>query len=206
MIWKKLVMSDDRIVTSAEIKRMAKGIGKVADRALYYLQEEGYIVRILKGIFYVRTPDEKMRNGLNASIFELVGMALDHKGEKCWYFSLETALDLNGMTHEYCDIAYVFCERYRTTRPITIIDSRFKFIRKDDRFFGFGMLSEKNYSYSDPERTILDLIYRNHLQGMAGKEMVEPLVEYGQGIDMDRFHEYLAHYPRRFVGILERSL
>jgi hypothetical protein len=68
------------------------------------------------------------------------------------------------------------------------------------------MLSEKNYSYSDPERTILDLIYRNHLQGMTGKELVGPLIDHGQNIDMKRFHEYLDHYPRRFVGILERSL
>lgn len=206
IIWKKLNLQTDRIITSSRIRSIARDINKNEDRTLYYLQEEGYIVRILRGIFYVRSPDEKMRKGLDRSVFELVGMALDRKGVKKWYYALETALSLNGMTHEYCDIAYVYTDNFRTTKPITIVGSRFKFLKRDERFFGYGMISDKNYQYSDPERTVLDLTYQAYLCDITGKDMIGPIIEYTPSLDMERFHEYSRHYPKRFIRSLEEKL
>jgi predicted transcriptional regulator of viral defense system len=202
LIWKKLNFQNNRIVTSLEIKGLAKEIGNNEERAIAYLQEEGYIVRILRGIFYVRTPDEKMRKGLDRSLFELVGMAIGKKGVKEWYFGLDTALRLNGMTHEYHDITHVLTDSFRTTKPIMIDGSRFSFVRRNKRFFGFGMKEEKNYHYSDPERTILDIAYYAYLHGKNIKEVREPMVDYEVTLDKGRFSEYLRHYPRRFIKAL----
>ena len=203
LIWKKLNIQKERIVTSLEIKGLAKEIGNNEDRAIAYLQEEGYIVRILRGIFYVRTPDEKMRKGLDRSLFELVGMALVKKGVKEWYFGLDTALRLNGMTHEYHDITHVLTDSFRTTKPIMIGGSRFSFVRRNKRFFGFGMKEEKNYHYSDPERTILDLAYYAYLHGKVENRIKESLVEYGGDLNQERLCDYLHRYPKRYIRILK---
>ena len=109
-----------KIASSEDIRKLARSIKRSEERSLSYLQEEGYITRIFRGIFYVKSPDEREKGYFRKSIYEIVAMGLEFKGVEKWYFGLETALKLNNLAHEYFDINYVITDSYRTTKIIKI--------------------------------------------------------------------------------------
>ena len=121
LIWKKMLINESKIVTSAEIRNLARDLNKDEWGSLDYLQKHGYIYRILRGIYYIKNADERERNFFEQSVFEMVSNALKLKGVKHWYFGLETALKLNEMTHEYFTINYVMTDSFRTTKVIDIL-------------------------------------------------------------------------------------
>lgn len=198
IIWKKLLVEGRRMVTSGEIQSLANEIGRGEERSLYYLQEEGYIVRILRGIFYVKTIEEREKGIIVTSIYKLIAMALKEKGVKNWYFGLETALKLNTMTHEYFMIDYVISDSYRTTKIIRIMDNGFKFIKRGKRHFDTGIIKEKMIRYSDPEKTVLDLSYRNYLNTKKENLYLSPIIEYKDTLNLKLLLEYLDTYPPGF--------
>jgi len=198
VIWKKLLVESRKIVTSEEIQSLANKIGREKERSLYYLQEEGYIVRILRGIFYVKTIEEREKGIIKTSIYDLVALALRVKGVKNWYFGLETALKLNTMTHEYFMIDYVISDTFRTTKIIKIIDSSFKFIKRGSHHFKTGIIKEKMIRYSDPEKTVLDLSYRDYLRTKKENIYISPIIEFKDILDYKLVEEYLDSYPPGF--------
>ena len=198
VIWKKFLVEGKRIVTSGEIHALANEIGRAEKRSLYYLQEEEYIVRILRGIFYVKTIEEREKGIIATSIYDLVAMALKKKGVKHWYFGLETALKLNNMTHEYFMIDYVISDSYRTTKVINIMNSRFKFIQRAIRFFDLGINKEKTIRYSGPEKTCLDLSYRSYLSTKSEDVYLLPMIEYKNALNLELVKSYLEVYPPKF--------
>ncbi len=124
-IWKKLIVEGRRIVTSNETMELAAKVGKEGNRSLRYLNEHGYIARILRGVFYVRSADERERGLTERSTFELVAEAIDLKSVKRRCFGMEIALKLNGMTHEYFAIDSVVADSFRTTKVIGILGTKF---------------------------------------------------------------------------------
>jgi len=195
-IWKKLLVEGRRIVTSSEIMELAAQAGKKGDRSLRYLIEHGYIARILRGIFYVRSADERERGYTERSTFELVAEALELKGVKRWYFGMETALKLNGMTHEYFAVDSVVTDSFRTTKVIGILGSKFQFHRWSADRFGFGSVRKGRLTYSDPEKTLLDMAYMTHRQGKGSPRDV--IMEHIERLNMDKLRRYLARYSMRF--------
>ena len=101
MVWRRLLVEGRRYTTSEAIASLAEDIEKDPEVCLRYLQQQGYIHRILRGIFYVASPNERERGALEPSVYQLIAKALEMKGVDKWYFGLDTALKLNGMTHEY---------------------------------------------------------------------------------------------------------
>jgi hypothetical protein len=51
---------------------------------------------------------------------ELVSQGLCHRGEKRWYFGLDSALRLNGQIYEHFDAECVITNSYYIGRPIDI--------------------------------------------------------------------------------------
>ncbi len=198
IIWKKLLVEGRKMVTSGEIQSLANEIGRGEERSLYYLQEEGYIVRILRGIFYVKTIEEREKGIIGTSIYDLIALALKEKGVKNWYFGLETALKLNIMTYEYFMIDYVISNSYRTTKIIKIMENGFKFIKRGSRHFETGIIKEKMIRYSDPEKTVLDLSYRVYLSTKKENMYLSPIIEYKDTLDFEIVEDYLDTYPPGF--------
>src|SRR3989344_5582045 len=60
---------------------------------------KGYIIAIFRGIYYLKSYEEKKLNSLKYSAYELLSLGLEKKGVK-WYFGLNTALKFLGLTHE----------------------------------------------------------------------------------------------------------
>ncbi len=199
-IWKKLLVEGRRIVASGEIRDLAARVGREGDRSLRYLIEHGYIARILRGVFYVRSADERERGYTERSTFELVAEALRLKGVKHWYFGMETALKLNGMTHEYFAVDSVVTDSFRTTKVIGILGSRFQFHKWSADRFGFGSIRKGPITYSDPEKTVLDMAYRAHRQENGSPRDV--IMEHIDRLDRAKLRSHLARYSKRFQKAL----
>lgn len=203
LIWRKLLVDGRKMATSREIQDLANELGRNPKRSLYYLQEEGYIVRILRGIFYIRGMEERDRGTQDRSMYELVGMALKVKGVRNWYLAHETALKLNLMTHEYFTTDHVITDSFRTTKAITITGYRFRFIRRSAVYFSSGILRKDNIFVSDRERTVLDLAYRDFLGSREPGRITGWIREYRDAVDLERLAGYLAIYPPAFGRMVE---
>lgn len=206
LIWKRLLIENRKIVTTCEIEQLAKELGKDKKRSLYYLLEEGYITRILRGIFYVKSIEERQKDTLNTSIYTLIAEALEKKDVKKWYFGLETALKLNNMTHEYFTIEYVITDSFRTTKIITILETSFQFFKRSEKYFHKGIIEKNGLHYSNPEKTVLDLSYQRFLDTKNSELMILPLKEYQKKIDLKKTKDLLSVYPISFQKKLENAL
>jgi predicted transcriptional regulator of viral defense system len=202
IIWKKLLLEKRRIVLSREIRDLAKKINKNERWSVDYLQRHGYIVRVFRGIYYIKSADERQMGTLDFSIYEIVAMALKEKGVKDWYFGLETALKLNNMTHEYYAVNYVITNTYKTTKIINILDTKIKFLKWNDKHFKFGIIKKGKLRYSDKEKTILDIAYRVYRKKSKHLYVYNIVGEYRNLIDNRKLMEYFEHYPIRFQRFL----
>ncbi len=206
LIWKRLLIVGKKIVGSSEIKSLARELGKNEERSLYYLQEEGYIVRIFRGIFYVKTMEERELGTFNNTIYEIVALALKEKGVENWYFGLENGLKINNMTHEYFTIDYVITDSYRTTKVIRICNTRFQFFKRSIKQFQNGILQRDGVRYSNPEKTVLDLVYQRYLDSGDSDYLLLPIKEYREKIDLRMTKDYLSMYPPSFQAKVEEFL
>jgi len=206
ILWKKFLLENKKIVTSEYIRDLAEQISKDSNQVIDYLQRQDYITRILRGIFYVKSIEERVRSGFDHSIYEMVAMALKKKGVESWYFGLETALKMNEMTHEYFTVDYVLTDSFRTTKVIRIIDNQFKFIKRSKKYFKDGIVTKKRIRYSDVEKTVLDLAYQYYLKDNKTEFFLSPVREYKDRIDGGLMQKYVEAYPRMFRNGVEGLL
>ena len=101
LLIKKLHLEDMEFVTSEIIRTYCMPMKIDHKRAIQYLLKEGYLLRIFKGIYYIRTFDEIKLGRSKYSHLELISKGMELKGVKNWYFGLYTALKLNNLTHEH---------------------------------------------------------------------------------------------------------
>lgn len=158
LIVTKLQLSNKKFITGEELKVSCKEINLDYYTAIRYLTHYNYLVRIFKGIFYIRTLEERKLNKTDIGYLEIIKIALEIKGVKNWYFGLETALKLNNLTHEYFTIDYVVSDSLFRAKPITILGRKIKFVKLSPKLISFGLKKNK-LPYSDPEKTTLDMLY-----------------------------------------------
>ena len=94
-----------------------------------HLVSRGYIIRIFKGIFYIKTLEETKLNKSKYNHLELVAKGLELKGVKNWYFGLYTALKFNNITHESFTVDYVVNDKLLRSKPINIAGYKFRFVK-----------------------------------------------------------------------------
>ena len=206
LIWDKFIVDGRKIVTAEDIGKISVEISKDKDQVIDYLQHNGYIVRILKGIFYVRSIGERKWKTYEHTLYQMVAMALEVKGVRDWYFGLETALKFNAMTHEYFMIDYVLTDSYRTTKVIKIQGTDFRFVQRGKNHFDKGIRIENGIRYSLPEKTILDLAYRSYLNTKKKEMYLSPIREYWESVNLERLRECLDSYPPGFREGVEESI
>lgn len=206
LVWRRLNLEGIRVTDSQRIAEMAVSLGRNPTRTIRYLQEHGYIVRLLRGIFYVKTPEERMLKTLRASKYDLVRMAMRAKGVKRWHLGLNTATVIQGMTHEYFSTDFVITDSFRTTKTIKINGSKFRFVRRSKALQGFGVVRLKGVPVSDKEKTVLDLVHSRVIGGAAGLNASEPMAEFEECIDAGKLRKYTQHYPPRVREVVGRYL
>jgi predicted transcriptional regulator of viral defense system len=202
LLLKKLAIDKKEFATSEELKRYCKAMDLSYEITIRHLVSRGHLIRIFKGIFYIKTPEETKFNKSKYSHLELVAKGLELKGVKNWYFGLYTALKFNNLTHESFAIDYVVNDKLLRSKPINIAGYKFKFVKLTPKLTEFGIV-ENNLKYSDPEKTILDFIYTWRYNGVPKEKIVLDVSEWAKDISKEKTRKYAFNYPKTVQEIAD---
>ena len=151
-----------KVLTRKDFDSLANKYGFEKDTLRRVMLNKGYLLTIFRGVYYLKSYEEKKTNTIKYSPYELLSLGLDKKGVK-WYFGLHTALKFLELTHEVFPVNIVINNKFNRTRPIKIAGSSFLFIKLNTSLF-FEIKETKTNNklllyFSSLEKTLLDLIY-----------------------------------------------
>lgn len=200
----KLRLEKKEFVTSEEVKEYCKTLKLDYDLVVRYSIWRKYLVRIFRGVFYVKSLEEFKTGKSKYNHLELVAKGLELKGVKNWYFGLHTALKLNNMTHEYFTIDEVISDSLFRAKPVGIVGYKFKFVKIIPSLFDFGIFEGGDnipIRYSDPEKTILDFIYLSKNKGRSPELVAMDLKDWAENISERKLLMYAKKYPKTVANI-----
>ncbi|MFT4305152.1 MAG: type IV toxin-antitoxin system AbiEi family antitoxin domain-containing protein [Candidatus Woesearchaeota archaeon] len=203
----KKIEKKDGIITSDEIKEYCKNkiINLNYNNAISYLLNNNYLERIFRGIFYIRSIEEKKNKTSNINYFETISKALKIKNVKNWYFGLESALKLNNLTHETFFIETIITNKIKNTNPIKILNKKTKITKINSIKFNFGIKKEKInneiYYYSDTERTLLDIVFLLKYNNHKIYEIKNKISDYKY--NKNKLNRYLKYYPKSIKEVFK---
>ncbi|MEE9118883.1 MAG: hypothetical protein V3U02_09880 [Calditrichia bacterium] len=204
-VLKRLHLENKEFVKSDEVKGYCSDFGLDYYNTIRNLTARGYLLRIFRGVFYVKSFDEMKMGSMKYSHLELVSKGMELKGIFNWYFGLNTALKLNNATHEHFTVDYVVSDTLFRSKPINIAGYKFRFVRLKRSLFTFG-IKRKKYRYSDLEKTILDLIYLSRYSSVPKEKIVIDIEDYIENISKNKIIKYSISYPKTVRIILEEVI
>ena len=188
-----------RVTTRKELEGICRRFGENPGYIVNYYISRGYLVRILRGIYYVRTLEE-YKLGKTPDLMKLIAMAMNKLALK-WYFGLYTALRLNGVTYEYYSLLFVITPAITRPKPVTILGERVQFVKLKESLLGFGVVKQGELQYSDLEKTLLDFIYLKRYNKRLNADAV--VKEYFASAKAEKLIEYSRAYPKSVQGEVE---
>lgn len=195
LVLKRLHIEGKQFVTSEELKSYSRTAKIKYEILIRYFESKGYLVRIFRGIFYVKSAEEIELGKINLSHLELVARGLEIKKVNNWYFGLHTALKLNNMTHESFAIEEVISDSLFRAKPIKIANYNFKFVKISNKLLGFGIEKRNGLKTSDPEKTILDFIYLWKQNGLPEEKIISDISDWSKGLSSKKLKLYAKNYP-----------
>lgn len=195
IIVEKLARSGKKFILADELRKDCKSLSIDYYTTIRYLTHYKYLARIFKGIFYVYSVEERKLRKEERTFYEILKEALKLKNITNWYFGLETALKFNNLTHEYFTTDYVISDNLFRAKSINIMGRKVKFYKISPKLLSFG-IQKRNFNYSDPEKTLLDLIYLKHYSLEEFKEMAENLSK-------TKLFKYSKKYPKRISNLIK---
>jgi predicted transcriptional regulator of viral defense system len=206
MLLKKIYLDKIEFFTSDTLKEYCKKFEINYEDAVRYFIRRGYIIRIFKGIFYLKSLEELKFGRSKYSYRELIGKGLKYKGVTNWYFGLYSALKINNMTHETFVIDHIINDKIVRSKPIDVSGYKVEFHRVSFKLLEFGVIKKGNLRYSDPEKTILDFIYIWRYNKIPGRRIIMDIADYVSDISKDKIRKYAKHYPKTVEKTLEGLL
>ena len=204
---KKLRLENKEFVTSSELKAYCRSLRMHYPTVIRYFHERGYLVRVFRGIFYVRSLEELKLGRNRYTPLELVAKGLDLKKVRHWYFGLHTALKLNNMTHEHFTVEDVVNDTVFRANPIRIAGYSFKFSKFSPSLLEFGVREgERGVRYSDPEKTLLDFMYLWRYNGVPGDKIVGDIKAWAHNTSHETLRRYASKYPKTVAEIVEHVI
>ena len=195
LLVEKLARSDKKFITKNELEVYCRKLSLNYLTAIKYLIRHRYLARIFRGIFYVYSIKERKLGERDMDFYDILKEALKIKGVSKWYFGLETALKLNNLTHESFTMDFIMNDAIFRAKPILIMGRKVKFYRLTLKMFSFGIL-KKSIPYSDPEKTLLDLLHLKHYSILDFKE--------GAGkLSKKKLLTYARNYNKKLQGVLK---
>ena len=205
VLLRKLRIENKEFVTSKDLRAYCRSLKLDYDIAIRHFVPRGYLVRVLRGIFYVKSLEELELARPKYTHLELVAKGLELKNVKRWYFGLHTALKLNNMTHETFAVEDVVNDKLFRANPFTIAGYKFKFFRLSPALFGFGIKKgEKGVRYSDPEKTILDFIYLWRYNGIPEEKIAADASGWAKKVVREKLMAYSKKYPKTVATMAAR--
>lgn len=197
ILLEKLWIEKKEFINSAELKHYCRELKLDYASAIHYLLKRRSLVRIFKGMFYIKSLEEIRLGKRKYNHLEIVSRGLELKGIKNWYFGLHTALKLNNMTHEHFAVEEVVSDSLFRAKPVSIAGYKFKFVKISPPLLRFGIRDENGgVRYSDPEKTILDFIYLWRHGGMEFNRNLMEVSDWSENISRKRLKEYSKNYPK----------
>ena len=205
LLRRKLWMDRKEFVTAEELKRYCKTMKLNYEMVVRYFGMRAYLVRIFRGVFYVKSLEELKLGRNKYNHLKLVAKGLELKHVKNWYFGLHTALKFNNMTHETFAVEDVVNDKLFRANPIAIAGYKFKFSRLSPSLLGFGIRKAGNgVRYSDPEKTLLDFIYLWRYNGIPEEKIVADVSGWEKGASEEKLMAYAKKYPKTVAEIAAR--
>jgi len=181
-----------KVITREELREACERFGENFEYIVNYYISRGYLVRILRGVYYVKTLEE-YKFGKTPDPMTLIAKAMNKLNLK-WYFGLYTALRLNGATYEYYSRIFLVTPVITRPRPVTILGERIQFIKLKEPLLGFGVVKRGEIQYSDLEKTLLDFIYLKRYNKRLNANAV--VREYIAKAQKAKLVEYSKAYPK----------
>lgn len=206
LLLKKLYLDKKEFINSDVLEKYCTKFNMSYEKTVRYFIRRGYIIRIFKGIFYVKTLDEIKLGKTNYNHLELLGKGLEIKGVKNWYFGLNSAFKLNNMTHEEFAVDHIINDRLFRGKVIEIVGYSFRFHKVSSGLLKFGIIKEGNIRYSDPEKTILDFLYIKRYNGVPEEKIIMDVADYRDNISKVKIRKYVKYYPKTVRKTLEMLL
>ncbi len=202
---RKLWMDKKEFVTAEELERYCRSMRLDYTTVVSYFVKRGYFVRILRGIFYLKSLEEAKLGRNRYSHLELVAKGLELKKVSNWYFGLHTALKLNNMTHESFAVEDVVNDKLFRANPMAIAGYKFKFSRLSPALLDFGIKKAENgVRYSDPEKTVLDFIYIWRYNGVPEEKIAADVSGWAKNAAKEKLRAYARKYPNTVARIAAR--
>ena len=205
-VLKKLYLENREFVKSDELKKYCKKFNIDYNITVKNLVFRGNLIRIFKGIFYVKDLEEIKLGRTKYPYLELISKGLELKGVESWYFGLYSALKLNNMTHEEFAIDHIINDTLFRAKPIDIIGYKVKFHRVSSDLLKFGIIKKGKIRYSDPEKTILDFLYILRYNGVPEERIIMDIADYSSGILKEKIRKYVKYYPKTVEKTLGKLL
>ena len=207
LLLRRLRLERREFITSKELKGYCVEFGVSYKMAVRYFISRGYLVRIFRGVFYLRSLEEVELGRRRYNHLQLVSNGLRLKDVDKWYYGLNSALKLNNMTHEHFTTEEVLNDKIFRQNPITVDGYKFRFRKIKSSLFNFGVIKdESGLRYSDLEKTVLDFIYIWRYNGIPEERIILDVSEWVENISLERIREYATHYPNAAEKTLEKVL
>jgi predicted transcriptional regulator of viral defense system len=190
------------VITKDEMNETCKRFGADVDSTVNFMIWYGYLVRILRGLYYVKTVEE-FDLKKSPDIYKVLSLGLN-KLKVRWYFGLYTGLRLNGLTHEFFDTIFILNDRICRAKEIKVGGEKVKFLKLSSRLVDFGIVNESGTRFSDVEKTILDFVYISRYRSVPEERITSMIEEYRKRVKTHKVMEYLKFYPQS-VGKVVRD-
>jgi len=200
LILKRMWLENRRFVDSDSLRAMCRELEANYESALRYLLVRKYLVRVFRGIFYVKSPEEVKLETVEMSHLEMVAKGLKLKGVENWYFGLHTALRLNNLTHEYFTVGSVINDTIFRANEMKIAGHGFRFVKIKPSLI-FGVKEKGGIRYSDAEKTILDFLYLGRYRGRPLLDVSELM----EKVSKRKLREYAKRYPKTVRDMIENE-
>jgi len=182
------------VATKGEVKEKCKRFGADVDTTVNFMISYGYFVRIIRGLYYVKTVEEfELKKALD--VYRILSLGLNKLGVK-WYFGLYTSLRLNGLTHEFFGTIFVLNDKIYRPKEIKVGGEKVKFVKLSNKLVGFGIMNESGKRFSDVEKTLLDFVYISRYRSVPEGRTTSMVEEYWKRVKADKIMEYLKFYPK----------
>lgn len=199
---KKLYLIEEKIITSDLIREYCKKLKLDYKITITYLTNNKYLHRILRGIFYKPSIEERKLKKIDIDYREAISKALRIKGIKNWYFGLETTIKLNNYSHEYFTTDFIINDTIARTKSMKILGHKIKFIKLKKNLFKFGI--KKNVS--EIEKTVLDIVYLSKYRRLSDKEIKNKVTELLKHCSKEKILKYSKSYNKSVSTFMEEIL
>lgn len=208
-VYNVLILRSEKVISSEEIREVCKLLGVDFKTALAGLSRASVLEPVLfKGVYYVRSPEERQLGTTQKDAVEVVAKACNLKLKEDWYFGLATALMLAGLSEQQHLTTLTIISKKRVKRYRTSFGGlAFEFKQLSGVFFDKMIRKEGTKRFSEPARTLADCAYFNARKKASDYSNVIISEVYSKTKDKEKLLRQLislvGRYPKWYAVLMK---